>query len=345
MKKRVLGAGLAVLMVFVAGVALAAEDSSSFLIGDAERLLYGEVRTGSLIDRISGVERDLFGRDLPGSVADRQVALVNFIEKGAIQQPSMLFKLGVAEWVLNQRIDPFIPVVKRLEALEVHIDGTPQVDRPVAMRLERVLGLLVGDGVLMEVAELPEGTVVKASLYETLSPKNAKEGDVVPMILDSAVTVGTSLVAPRGSRVEALVTKVTQPGSFGRPGQVQFTVNRILPLGPEDIPLTVGERSESVMKAESAQLAAAGTSVVGALLLGPLGLAGGFLVRGDVKEIPVGSVTFAETAQATTVSAYPVPEPLQGLLAKEKPVTLPAEPEKKEPVKQDAEPVHRGEGY
>ena len=165
------------------------------------------------------------------------------------------------------------------------------------------------------------------------------------MILDSAVTVGTSLVAPRGSRVEALVTKVTQPGSFGRPGQVQFAVNRILPLGPEEIPLTVGERSESVMKAESAQLAAAGTSVVGAVLLGPLGLAGGFLIRGDVKEIPAGSVTFAETAQATTVSVYPVPESLQGLLAKEKPVTLPAEPEKKEPVKQDAEPVHRGEGY
>jgi hypothetical protein len=74
-------------------------------------------------------------------------------------------------------------------------------------------------------------------------------------------------------------------------------------------------------------MAAAGTSVVGAILLGPIGLAGGFLVRGDLKEIPEGSLVFAETADTFRVSSYPVPLGLQGMLQKEEP----RPEEKKEP--------------
>lgn len=345
MRRSVLGLALAALIILGAGVALAADDPG-FTIGEVENLLYGELRTGSLVERINAVERELFGRELPGSVADRQMALLNFITKGAAQQPSMFFKLGVAEWVLSQKIDPFMSVVRRVERLEVQLDGTPQVDRPVAMRLERVLGLLVGDGVPMEELDLAAGTVVKASTYETLSPTNVKEGDVIRMNLESTIKVGTSLVAPRGSIVEAVVTKVTKPRSFGRPGEVRFAVNKLIPLGPEEVPLTVGQKAEAAMKAESAQLAAAGTSLVGLVLLGPVGLVGGFLVRGDVKEIPAGAVTFAETASDMRISAYPVPESLQSLLAQEDPVVVPEQkPDEEQRQKRPSEPVHRGEGY
>ena len=48
-----------------------------------EKLLYGGERTGGLIDRLSSVEKEMFGRELPGSIAERQNALLNFIEKGA----------------------------------------------------------------------------------------------------------------------------------------------------------------------------------------------------------------------------------------------------------------------
>jgi len=329
MKKSVLGLVLALFVVCAAGVGAFAEEQQStvFLMGKVERLLYGSERTGGLIDRLNGVEKEMFGRELPGSIAERQNALLNFIEKGAPEQPSVLFKLAVAEWAVGQKVDSLSPAVKRVETLEVDLEGTPQVDRPVSMRLERILGLLLSDPVTMQDAEIPAGTVVKGALSRTLSPKTAKKGDLVDITLQKDLAVGTNLVAPRGSRMQATVTEVTKPRSFGRPAEVKISVEKLFPLGPEEVFLTVGENTKKATEAESAQLAAAGTSFVGAVLLGPIGLAGGFLVRGDLKEIPEGAVVFAETADTFRVSSYPVPLGLQGMLQKEEP----RPEEKKEP--------------
>ncbi|MBL3540183.1 hypothetical protein [Aminivibrio sp.] len=329
MKKTLLGLVLALFAVCAAGGGAYAEEQQStvFIMGRVERLLYGSERTGGLIERLNSVEKEMFGRELPGSISERQNALLNFIEKGAPEQPSLLFKLGVAEWALGQRINSLSPAVSRVEALEVHLEGTPQVDRPVSMRLERILGILLSDTVTMQDIEVPAGMVVRGALSRPLSPKTAKKDDVVDLTLENDLTVGTSLVAPRGSRMQATVTEVTKPRSFGRPSEVKISVEKLFPLGPEEIFLTVGENAKKATEAESAQMAAAGTSVVGAILLGPIGLAGGFLVRGDLKEIPEGTVVFAETADIVRVSAYPVPQGLQGMLKKEEPVPE----EKKEP--------------
>ena len=323
MKKVLFGLCLAAFVAVSCGMAAAAEDAQStvLLMGRVERLLYGSERTGGLIERLNTVEKAMFGRELPGSIAERQNALLNFIEKGTLEQPSVLFKLGVAEWAVEQKINALEPAVKRVEALEVNLEGTPQVDRPVSMRLERVLSLLLSEPVSMQDAEIPAGSVVKGATVSTLSPKTAKKGDMVDIVLQSDFVVGASLVAPRGSRMQATVTEVTKPRSFGRPGEVKITVEKLFPLGPEEIALTVGEQAKKASEAESAQLAAAGTSVVGAILLGPVGLAGGFLVRGDLKEIPAGSVVFAESARAMRVSAYPVPAGLQGMLKTAEPAS------------------------
>ncbi|MGB4028503.1 MAG: hypothetical protein WBK47_09185, partial [Acetomicrobium sp.] len=74
-------------------------------------------------------------------------------------------------------------------------------------------------------------------------------------------------------------------------------------------------------------VAAAGASFVGAILLGPLGLAGGALVRGDVKNIPEGTPFYLETANITTVRAYPVPEVLHSII---RPSEVPQPPEEEE---------------
>lgn len=336
MKKIILGILIGALLFAFQGVpAQAAEESSIYIMGRVERLLYGEERTGGLIERLNNIEKDMFGRELPGSIAERQNALLNFIEKGTPEQPSVLFKLAIAEWAVGQRTDTLAPAVKRVESLEVQLEGTPQVDRPVAMRLERVLNLLLSDTVTMQDVEVPAGTVIKGTLSRTLSPKTAKVGDPVDIVLGSDLVIDTNLVAPKGSRILASVTEVTKPRSFGRPAEVKIAVERLFPLGPEEIPLTVGEKAKEASKAESAQMAAAGTSFIGAILLGPVGLAGGFLVRGDLKELPEGTVVFSETAEMTRVSAYPVPAGLQGMLKQEtppagSPVEEPASPAREE---------------
>ncbi|HCA40983.1 MAG TPA: hypothetical protein DEP01_05480 [Aminobacterium sp.] len=292
------------------------DESSSTLqtLNHVEDILYGREKSAGLIERLSNIEKDLFGRELPGSIAERQTAILDFIEKGTSGQPSMLFKLGIAEWAVSQRIDGYGPVTRRVDSLESMLEGTAHPDKPVAMRLERILGLILSEQVQWQDAEIPAARVMKVKFTKTLTPSGVKAGDPVDLELAEDLVSEALLLAPAGSRVIAHVQSVTKPRSFGRPAEIKIGVDTLKPLGPEAVPVAIGEESKKAAKAENAQIAAAGTSFIGAILFGPVGLAGGFLVRGDAKEIPAGTELFIETAETARVSAYAVPAGLQGML-------------------------------
>ena len=119
---------LAVMLVFVSSACLAYEavpdpdlnagGSSRQMMEQIERLIYGYVGQGGIIDRLAKVESDLFGRSLPGTIAERHAAILNFLDIGTDEQPSMMFKLGVAEWVVDKKIRATVAAFRRLEDLE-----------------------------------------------------------------------------------------------------------------------------------------------------------------------------------------------------------------------------------
>ena len=78
--------------------------SSRQMMGEIEQIIYGYVAKGGLIERLGKVEEDLFGRSLPGTIAERHAAILNFLVNGTDEQPSMMFKLGVAEWEKDSRL-------------------------------------------------------------------------------------------------------------------------------------------------------------------------------------------------------------------------------------------------
>ncbi len=306
---------LCAVVCLFAGVSWASEEVPAFQrLDDMERVIYGDVRSGGLISRLSDLEKTLFGRELPGTIAERQTAVVNFLEKGSDTQPSLLFKLAIAEWITEQKSQPTRPVTDRIRVLERKLEGEAMGEGPVAMRLERLLSLLVTEPVRWEPVGLSKGTVVRVSLSRTISPSNVAVGDVVEGVLTNDLVVGSSLVAPKGSVAQGIVSKVSKPRSFGRPGEVSFVFDTLLPPSLVPIPLLVGEEAVKAAEAEKAQIAAAGGSLVGAILLGPVGLAGGFLVRGDVKEIAEGTVFHLEVGDQSSPLSYPVPEGLQSLI-------------------------------
>ncbi|PIE53804.1 MAG: hypothetical protein CSA35_09370 [Dethiosulfovibrio peptidovorans] len=296
------------------GVAWADQTPVFQRLGDMEQEVYGEVRPGGLIERLSGLEQSLFGRELPGTVAERQAAVINFVEEGTPSQPSLLFKLAVAEWITEQRSHPSRPVVKRLAGLETLLEGESKGEGPLAMRLERLLGLLVSDPVQWESVTVPAGTVIRVALSQTISPSTVTVGDVVRGALTDSLFVREVLVAPKGTLVEGTASKVKKPRSFGRPGEVIFALERLLPPAPGSLPVSVGEVATKAAQAERAQIAAVGGSLAGAILLGPLGLAGGFLVRGDVKEVPEGTVFHLEVPESVSVLGYSVPDGLRNMI-------------------------------
>ncbi len=304
-----------IFLLLLAWGAFAQEEPSTFqILGKVEKITYGEERTGGLLQRLEAVERDLFGRELPGSIAERQSALMNFMEKGTQGRPSFLFKLGILEWAVEQKIFPYLAATKRIGALEELVEGTSSSDGPLAMRLERVASVLLGNDILWEELSIPQGTVMKVELQETLRPSSAQAGSNVKVALYEDFVLGSRLIAPRGSLVETSILEVKPPRSFGRPSEINLSFKALYPLGPEEIEVGVGENAQQAAKADPAAVAAAGASFAGLVAFGPLGLAGGFFIRGDGKEVPEGTLFFLETVGEESTHVFSVPPELEGLL-------------------------------
>ena len=321
-----------ILLVFVliisANIVLAAEavddpdnnaGSSRQMMGEIEKIIYGYVSQGGLIERLNKVEEDLFGRGLPGTIAERHAAILNFLDVGTDSQPSMLFKLGVAEWVVDKKINASVSVVKRLEQIESNLTGSTRTGNPIVMRVESLLATLIMDPVMAVPVTVPANTVLKFRFLDELSPAVSKAGDFVRIELTSDLIVNQHLVAPAGSLLLTEVREVKRPRRFGIPGEVRLSFNGLKPLGPQKIPVSVGKESEEAIKearkvgdrGEGAIVGAGAVTVVGAALLGPVGLVSGVFIRGNSIKIAEGSVTYVQISEATTVAAYPIPEALQ----------------------------------
>ena len=271
-----------------------------------ETIVYGSPQSGGLLSRLNTAEKDVFGRELPGSLTERQTAMLDFLEKGTTTQPSLLFKLSVAEWAVVQQIHPEWSLAKRIDTLETVVEGKAE-GGPFAARTERLITKLLPEGVLATPIEVPATTIVKTSLAQTLTVKNVKVDDKVVLELIQEIVINKNLVAPRGSRVFAHITKVKPPRSFGRPSEIEMAFDALEVIGPNSITVTMGEAAKKAMEADSATIGAVGASFAGAVLLGPLGLASGFLVRGSDNQLKEGTLFYVETTAATTVPGYKIP--------------------------------------
>ena len=321
---------LALVLVFVSSacIAIASEavpdpdfsgGSSRQMMDSIERTIYGYVGQGGIIDRLAKVESDLFGRSLPGTIAERHAAIQTFLDVGTEEQPSMMFKLGVAEWVVDKKIRASVSAVRRLEDLETNLTGSSRSGNPIVMRVESLLATLVMDPVTAQPVLLPSGTVLKFRFMDELSPGTSKVGDFVRLELTNDLVVNQHLIAPAGSLLMTEVRKIKRPGMFGIPGEVSLSFNELKGLGPQKPSVVVGKASEKALKdarktggrGEGAVVGAGAVSLAGAALLGPLGLVGGAFIRGNSIKIPAGSVTFVQTSGDIVVSGYPIPISLQ----------------------------------
>ena len=156
--------------------------------------------------------------------------------------------------------------------------------------------------------ELPKETIVKGALLDTLTVRNVKVDDIIILGLNEQIVVGDVLVAPKGSRVFGHITKVKPPRSFGRSSEIEMRIDSIEVLGPSVVPVNLGEAAKKAMDVDSGIIGAAGASFGGALLLGPVGLAGGFLIRGNDKQLKEGTLFYVQTVDNVTVSGYKIPQ-------------------------------------
>lgn len=270
-----------------------------------ENIVYGAPGTGGLLLRLSKVERDLFGTELPGSLSERQNALEDIFERGNSGQPSLLFKVGVTEWVTLRRVNAAKPFTERVNALEMTLENETQTGA-LSARLERLITKVMPNGIDAAGVSVPSNTVFTAKFVDTLTVRSVNRGDPVALEVDEDCIIDGILVAAKGDRVFSEVSKVRMPRSFGRPSEIEVGFQDVEFIDGTLGRIFIGPESQKAMKVDSATIGAAGASVVGAVLVGPVGLASGFLVRGSDKQIKEGTKVFVETVESVEVMGYQI---------------------------------------
>lgn len=265
-----------------------------------EELLYGAIQEGSLLDRIDRVELDIYDEVKEGAVLLRIDRVLSFLHD-AQGEGGLHLLLNLAEWGFSANLTAQDPLLDRLEGLEILLYGEGQVGN-IAQRSERLMLDVWGTTKLdVKRVTLPEKSLVKIALLKTIDSGSSQVGDEVLYKVVEDVMIDGRVVIPVGSTGKGRVAEVVSAGRLGKDGRILVDFGRISSLDGSQIRLKVDETATERNK--SPELAA-GASMAGIMLLGPVGLVGGYFVKGKNVQIEANTQFYVETTQATPVSGF-----------------------------------------
>ena len=297
MNKKILTAAISMCLVFPA---FAAEPATiSGRMDRVDQVVYGEIKDGSLLDRISSVDNLIYGKgNMTGDGLDDRVsnAYLDVVNSGNDAAPSISARTNALEYYLTDEVkrEALADRIGNLEKTVFGKEKTGAIDQRSAELEKAVYG---DQHFEMKEVLLPEKTVFKIAINDKVSSKTNMVGDEVTFTVREDVKVGNNLVLPKGSQGSGVITKVSQPKSFGRSGKLDISFDQVFSLDDEPIPTVLGPEAKEKLKMEAA---AVGASAVGALALGPIGLIGGFFVKGKDVEIPAGTELYIQTQSSVT---------------------------------------------
>jgi hypothetical protein len=139
---------------------------------------------------------------------------------------------------------------------------------------------------------LPRDSLVRVRLQNGLTSRRSGSGDRFDFVVTEDVMSQGSIWIPRGTRGTGTVLSARKSGMFGKSGKLNISFGQINTLTNEPATLTLSKRAYSENQRREM---AAGVSLGGALLLGPVGLLGGAFIHGDDIKIPAGSELYVAT--------------------------------------------------
>ena len=296
-KKAILAAGISLLCL----APVYAEEPATLTdrIDRVHEVIYGSAQDGSLISRVDNADNLIYGtgNSSASGLDNRITNLYNDVVKSDNDaQPSIATRVNAMEYYLTDEIKSD-SLKTRIGDLETKVYGAEKKGA-LDQRLANLEKSVYGDQHYeMKTVELPANTVFKISLNDDVSSKTNQVGDPVTFTVQEDVSVGNVLVLPKGSQGSGVVTKVSRPKSFGRSGALDVSFDQVFSVDDEVIPTVLGPEAKEKLKMEAA---AVGASTIGALALGPIGLVGGFFVKGKDVSLPAGSTLYIETQQTVT---------------------------------------------
>ena len=272
--------------------------SASEKISALERTLYGTEQAGALVTRTDSLEDDVYGTITTDPILNRVDNLYDYVNGYAGSgEASFLTKLSAVEWQFTESTAGG-PAKSRIETLETMLNGEVSTGS-LASRLEALANLAFQDGiVVVETVTLPKDSVIKLEFAEDLSSKTAQAGDVVKYKVADNVFVNDVLVIPKGAEGLGKVTKVVGPRMFGQDARIDVDFGFLYAIDNTHVKVFLGE----IAKQEAKTIAgAAGATIGGMVVLGPIGVIGGAFVTGKSVNIPAGSITFVQVKGDTEI--------------------------------------------
>ena len=138
--------------------------------------------------------------------------------------------------------------------------------------------------------DVPAGTAVPLKFLDPLDSATVKEGTPVKFEVAADVLIQRSVIFRQGARAQGVVTDVSQPGIFGKNARVHIAYIQATASDGRPVRLSPIDVTPESIKQVSDVGAAAGSSVAGAILLGPIGIAAGALIHGGNVSVPAGAV-------------------------------------------------------
>lgn len=298
--RKLLGVLLAAIMLFeTMGLAMAATPSGAMAdrLAEIERTAYGQPQTGALLDRVNKLEKDFEGENAPTqNIMQRVDALYATMFKND-NGPSLVTQLNAIEWAITRSVGTE-SIQKRVSEMEITMTGAPS-EGTYRSRIDTLAGYAFGTKELPLVkTEMPTNTLVKVSLVTPVNAKNIKVGDRVEIKAEEDVVESGRLLFAKGAPGYGEVVKVRQAAVFGRDAEVQIEFKTLRTMDGTDVPMTLGEESKEKMQSMAY---AAGASIAGIALLGPIGIIGGAFVKGKNVDLPAGTEIYIQTATPTMI--------------------------------------------
>jgi hypothetical protein len=156
-----------------------------------------------------------------------------------------------------------------------------------------------GGKVPVEAVVLPKDSLVKIEFSSPLSSKTAQPGDPVRFRVADNLYVNDVLVLSKGSEGVGEVAKVVQPRSFGRDARIDVKFSHVLAVDGTKVPIYIGKLAQQEAKTA---IGAAGATIGGIVVLGPIGAVGGAFVTGKSKVIEAGSATYVQVVEDQKIS-------------------------------------------
>lgn len=285
----------AVFLISSMGMAAAATpETVQDKLAAVEKDTYGVEQTGALIERINKLEKDYDGTHRSGSMMARVNAIYDEVYTNSTQ-PSILTDLNAIEWNIEHQVS-MSSVEKRIADMEMSISGKTE-EGTYKQRIKALSKASFGSATLpIEQTAVAANTLIKVALVDSVNTKNVKKGDTVRFKVASDVIVNGKLVFAKGEPGEGIVTKVQQARNFGRNAKLEIDFNKTKAIDGSDVETFMGEEAKQEMK----NLAmAAGASLAGIVILGPIGIIGGAFVNGKNIDLPEGTEFFIQTKADT----------------------------------------------